>query len=35
MNDINSVPKFMKIYQAAEKILVGDRQTDILESRLK
>jgi hypothetical protein len=28
LNDITSVPNFMKIYQAVQKLLVGDRQTD-------
>jgi hypothetical protein len=28
LNDITSVPHFVKIYQAVQKLLVGDRQTD-------
>jgi hypothetical protein len=43
LNDITSVPNVIKIYQAVQKVLVGDTQTDwrfdkpifILESRLK
>jgi hypothetical protein len=30
MNDIISLPNFMKIYQVIQKLLVGDRQTDWL-----
>jgi hypothetical protein len=28
LNGITSVPNFMKIYQAVQKLLVGDTQTD-------
>jgi hypothetical protein len=28
MNGTTSVPNFMKIYEAVQKLLVGDRQTD-------
>jgi hypothetical protein len=28
LNVITSVPNFMKLYQAVEKLLVGDTQTD-------
>jgi hypothetical protein len=28
LNGITSIPNFMKIYQAVQKILVGDTQTD-------
>jgi hypothetical protein len=30
LNGITSVPNFMKIYQAVQKLLVEDRQTDRL-----
>jgi ubiquitin C-terminal hydrolase len=30
LNGITSVPNFMKIYQAIQKLLVGDTQTDRL-----
>jgi hypothetical protein len=30
LNGITSVPNFMKIYQAVQKLLVGHRQTDRL-----
>jgi hypothetical protein len=37
LNGITSVPNFMKIYHAVQKILVGDTQTDkpVFGNRLK
>jgi hypothetical protein len=34
LNGITSVPNFMKIYQAVQKLLVGDRQTGIQTGNL-
>jgi hypothetical protein len=34
LNDITCLPNFMKIYQAVQKILVGDTQTDRQTDRL-